>query len=189
LSFACTIVRETFNTWTPQYLHDHLGYSMSHAATMSAVFPGVGALSVLATGWLSDRLGLNGRSLLMFLGLGATAAALLVLMSVPAGVSGSLLPVLTIGVVAFCLLGPYSYLGGAFALDFGGKQASAASSGIIDGIGYLGGILAGDSVARLAAAFGWDGVFVTLAAVSALAAVCAGVLYRLYTAATRSVHA
>jgi OPA family glycerol-3-phosphate transporter-like MFS transporter len=189
LSFACTIVRETFNTWSPQYLHDHLGYSMSHAATMSAVFPGVGALSVLATGWLSDRLGLNGRSLLMFLGLGATAAALLVLMSVPAGVSGSLLPVLTIGVVGFCLLGPYSYLGGAFALDFGGKQASAASSGIIDGIGYLGGILAGDSVARLAAAFGWDGVFVTLAAVSALAAVCAGVLHRLNTAATRSVHA
>jgi OPA family glycerol-3-phosphate transporter-like MFS transporter len=189
LSFACTIVRETFNTWSPQYLHDHLGYSMSHAATMSAVFPGVGALSVLAAGWLSDRLGLNGRSLLMFLGLGATAAALLVLMSVPAGISGSLLPVLTIGVVAFCLLGPYSYLGGAFALDFGGKQASAASSGIIDGIGYLGGILAGDSVARLAAAFGWDGVFVTLAAVSALAAVCAGALYRLNTAATRSVHA
>jgi OPA family glycerol-3-phosphate transporter-like MFS transporter len=189
LSFACTIVRETFNTWSPQYLHDHLGYSMSHAATMSAVFPGVGALSVLAAGWLSDRLGLNGRSLLMFLGLGATAAALLVLMSVPAGISGSLLPVLTIGVVAFCLLGPYSYLGGAFALDFGGKQASAASSGIIDGIGYLGGILAGDSVARLAAAFGWDGVFVTLAAVSALAAVCAGVLHRLNTAATRSVHA
>jgi OPA family glycerol-3-phosphate transporter-like MFS transporter len=189
LSFACTIVRETFNTWSPQYLHDHLGYSMSHAATMSAVFPGVGALSVLAAGWLSDRLGLNGRSLLMFLGLGATAAALLVLMSVPAGISGSLLPVLTIGVVAFCLLGPYSYLGGAFALDFGGKQASAASSGIIDGIGYLGGILAGDSVARLAAAFGWDGVFVTLAAVSALAAVCAGALHRLNTAATRSLHA
>lgn len=189
LSFACTIVRETFNTWSPQYLHDHLGYSMSHAATMSAVFPGVGALSVLAAGWLSDRLGLNGRSLLMFLGLGATAAALLVLMSVPAGISGSRLPVLTIGVVAFCLLGPYSYLGGAFALDFGGKQASAASSGIIDGIGYLGGILAGDSVARLAAAFGWDGVFVTLAAVSALAAVCAGALHRLNTAAIRSVHA
>jgi len=189
LSFACTIVRETFNTWTPQYLHDHLGYSMSHAATMSAVFPGIGALSVLVAGWLSDRLGLNGRSLLMFLGLGATAAALLLLMSVPAGISGSLLPVLTIGVVAFCLLGPYSYLGGAFALDFGGKQASAASSGIIDGIGYLGGILAGDSVARLAAAFGWDGVFVTLAVVSALAAVCAGALHVLNSAATRSVHA
>ena len=65
-----------------------------------------------------------------------------------------------IGIVAFCLLGPYSYLGGAFALDFGGKQASAASSGIIDGIGYIGGVLAGDTVARIARAYGWEGVFV-----------------------------
>ena len=146
--------------------------------------------SVLLAGWLSDRLGLNGRALLLFLGLSATAAALLVLMSVRAGAAHSLLPLATIGLVAFCLLGPYSYLGGAFALDFGGKQASAASSGIIDGIGYLGGVLAGDSVARLAVAFGWDGVFVALAAVSAGAAVCAGGLYVLNArSVTQAVHA
>ena len=107
----------------------------------------------------------------MFLGLAATAAALLLLMSVPAGVSGSLLPRSDDRRGRLLPARTYSYLGGAFALDFGGKQASAASSGIIDGIGYLGGILAGDSVARLSAAFGWDGVFVTLAVVSALAAV------------------
>ena len=77
LSFGCTIMRETFNTWTPEYLREQLGYSMSHAAAMSAIFPGVGAVSVLPAGWLSDRLGLNGRSLLLFLGLAATAAALL----------------------------------------------------------------------------------------------------------------
>jgi len=179
LSFACTIIRETFNTWTPVYLHDHLGYDASHAAGLSAIFPGVGAVSVLAAGWLSDRLGLNGRSLLMFLGLAGSAAALLMLMSVRSGAGGTFVPLLTIGVIAFCLLGPYSYLGGAFALDFGGKQASAASSGIIDGIGYLGGVLAGDSVARLSNVFGWDGVFVTLAAISGLAALCAGALYLL----------
>ncbi|HEV3179408.1 MAG TPA: MFS transporter [Steroidobacteraceae bacterium] len=190
LSFTCTIIRETFNTWTPVYLRDHLGYSMSDSAGLSAIFPGVGVVSVLGAGWLSDRLGLTGRSLLMFLGLAGTAAALLLLMTVPLGVSHAWFPILTIGVVAFCLLGPYSYLGGAFALDFGGKQASAASSGIIDGIGYLGGVLAGDSVARLAVAFGWDGVFVTLACVSALAAVCAGILHVLNTqAAARAVHA
>jgi sugar phosphate permease len=179
LSFTCTIIRETFNTWTPVYLRDHLGYSMSDSATMSAVFPGVGVVSVLVAGWLSDRLGLYGRALLLSVGLLATAAALLVLVSVRAGSGHSLLPLAAIGVVAFCLLGPYSYLGGAFALDFGGKQASAASSGIIDGIGYLGGVLAGDSIARLAVAFGWDGVFVALAAVSALAALCGGALLRL----------
>jgi len=189
LSFTCTIVRETFNTWTPVYLRDHLGYSMGHSAGMSAIFPGVGAASVLLAGWLSDRLGLNGRSLLLFLGLTGTAAALLVLMSVRSGPSGGFLAVVVIGVVAFCLLGPYSYLGGAFALDFGGKQASASASGIIDGIGYLGGVLAGDTVARLSVAFGWEGVFVILAAVSAVAAVCAGGLHVLNTrAAARTIH-
>jgi sugar phosphate permease len=179
LSLGCTIIRETFNTWTPVYLRDYVGYSMSNSAGMSAIFPAVGAVSVLASGWLSDRLGVNGRALLLFLGLGATAAALLALMSIHPSSSGSLLPLIAIGAIAFCLLGPYSYLGGAFALDFGGKQASAVSSGIIDGVGYLGGVLAGDSVARVSVAFGWQGVFVTLAAISALAALGAGFLYAL----------
>jgi OPA family glycerol-3-phosphate transporter-like MFS transporter len=190
LSFTCTIIRETFNTWTPVYLRDHLGYSTSHAATLSALFPGVGAVSVLLAGWLSDRHGLNGRSLLLFLGLTATAGALLLLMSFRPGATPPVLPLAGIGLVAFCLLGPYSYLGGAFALDFGGKQASAASSGIIDGIGYLGGVLAGYGIARIAVAFGWNGVFVTLATVSAAAALCAGALHLLNTrAVTEVLHA
>jgi sugar phosphate permease len=53
------------------------------------------------------------------------------------------------------------------------------SSGIIDGVGYLGGVLAGDSVARISVMFGWHGVFMALAAVSALAAVGSGVLLAL----------
>ncbi len=177
LSLGCTIIRESFNFWTPFYLRDYLGYSVSNAARMSSVFPGVGAVSVLATGWLSDRLGVNGRSLIMFVGLGATAVALLILMTMQSSTTGSLLPLIAIGTVAFCLLGPYSYLGGALALDFGGKQAGAASSGIIDGIGYLGAVVAGDSIARVSVSFGWQGVFVALAAVSALAALGAGYLY------------
>jgi len=190
LSFTCTIIRETFNTWTPVYLRDHLGYSTSHAATLSALFPGVGVISVLLAGWLSDRHGLNGRSLLLFLGLTATAGALLLLMSLRPGATPAILPLAGIGLVAFCLLGPYSYLGGAFALDFGGKQASAASSGIIDGIGYLGGVLAGYGIAKIDVAFGWDGVFVTLAVVSAAAALCAGALHLLNArAVTEVLHA
>jgi sugar phosphate permease len=189
LSLGCTIIRETFNMWTPVYLRDYLGYSVSNAARMSAIFPGVGAVSVLATGWLSDRLGVNGRALIMFVGLAATAAALLVLMTMRSSVTGSLLPLIAIGAIAFCLLGPYSYLGGAFALDFGGKQAGAASSGIIDGVGYLGAVIAGDSIARVSVSFGWQGVFVGLAVVSALAALGAGCLYILGArAAARGTH-
>jgi MFS transporter, OPA family, glycerol-3-phosphate transporter len=140
---------------------------------------------VLLTGWLSDRLGVNGRALLMMIGLTTATAALFALMSIPAGTGTTLSPLLAIGAVAFCLLGPYSYLGGAFALDFGGKQGSAVASGMIDGIGYIGGILAGTSVTQISAAYGWQGVFVALAVVTALAALASGVLYALrYRAAT-----
>jgi OPA family glycerol-3-phosphate transporter-like MFS transporter len=179
LSFGCTIVREAFNDWNPVYLHDYLGYSTGQAASMSAIFPAVGAISVLVMGWSSDRLGVNGRALLMFVGLGSTVMALLGLMAFPPGTGSGWLPLVTIGVVAFCLLGPYSFLGGAFALDFGGKQGSAVASGLIDGVGYLGGAVAGRNLAQILVSFGWQGVFVTLAIVSALSAAAAGYLYSL----------
>jgi len=174
LSFGATIVRETFNTWTPQYLRDFAGLPVSLAAAWSALFPGVGAVSVLLSGWLSDRLGESGRAALLFVGLLGTCAGLILLTSLHAGVTGALLPLTGIGVAAFCLLGPYSYLGGAMALDFGGRQAGAVSSGIIDGVGYLGGVLAGFSVPLVAESHGWQGVFIALAAVSAVAALGAG---------------
>ena len=177
LGFATTMVRETFNTWTPVYLRDFLGYGVSRAAILSAIFPGVGAVSVLLAGWASDRLGRNCRALLLALGLLATAVALLILTGLRPASAGVVLPVAMIGVVAFCLLGPYAFLPGAFALDFGGKRAGAAASGLVDGTGYLGGVLAGTVMARLSVAFGWGGVFLTLAAVSALAAIGAGYLW------------
>ena len=170
LSFGCTVVRETFNIWTPVYLRDAVGYDPAHAASLSAVFPALGFVSVLAAGFIGDRFGPNGRPLLLLGGLSATAASLLGLMLLRLDTVPPWVAVVLVGVVAFCLLGPYSYLGGAFALDFGGHRAGAVASGIIDGVGYLGGALAGDSVARISVAFGWRGVFVALASVAAASA-------------------
>ena len=184
LNFGATMVRETFNSWTPVYLHDFVGYTFSHAASLSAIFPGVGAISVLLCGWASDRLGPNTRALLLVGGLAATAAALLLLTSMHSSPLGAIVPVMVIGLVAFCLLGPYSFLPGAFALDFGGKQAGAAASGLVDGTGYLGGVLAGWAMAQISVSYGWGGVFVTLAVVSALGALGATYLYFL-TAQTK----
>ena len=175
LSFGCTIVRETFGLWIPVYLKDYFGYSASSAASASAVFPAVGAVSVLFTGWISDRMGPSGRSMVMLFCLSAATAPLAMLGCLH-GSAATIWPVILIGAVAFFLLGPYSYLGGAFALDLGGSQAGAASSGMIDGVGYLGGILAGDSAARVSVTYGWRGVFLALTAVTALSAVAAGYL-------------
>jgi sugar phosphate permease len=179
LGFATTMVRETFNTWTPVYFRDFLGYSVSHAAAASAIFPATGALSVLLAGWTSDKLGHHCRALLLLGGLTATAAVLVLLTTLrPAG-AGSVQPIIMVGLVAFCLMGPYAFLPGAFALDFGGKQAGAIASGLVDGTGYLGGVLAGYVMGKISVAFGWGGVFTTLATVAALAALGAGYLYAL----------
>jgi len=179
LSLGCTIVRETFNDWTPVYLRDYLGYSNGDAASASAVFPAVGALSVIAAGWLSDRLGANSRAAVMAAGLTATAISLLVLAWMRPSSVAPMLPLFAIGTTALCLLGPYSYLGGALAVDFGGKQGTALSSGLIDGVGYLGSVLGGVTVARASVMFGWEGVFVALAGISLIAALGAALLHRL----------
>jgi OPA family glycerol-3-phosphate transporter-like MFS transporter len=176
LSLCTTIVRETFNTWTPTYLHKFLGYSESAAAGTSAVFPALGAVSVVVAGVMGDRLGIYGRSIVLFIGMAITTVALCLMSSVVTGAT-SALPSILIGLVGFGLLGPYSYLAGAMALDFGGKRGGATSSGLIDGVGYLGGILAGDSVARVSVHYGWGSVFIALAIISAASAVAACLLF------------
>ena len=179
LGLATTMVRETFNTWTPVYFRDFLGYSVSRAASASAIFPAAGAVSVLLAGWASDQLGHHSRALLLLGGLVATAVTLLVLMTLKPSASGALLPVVMVASVAFCLIGPYAFLPGAFALDFGGKQAGAVASGLVDGTGYLGGVLAGYAMGRLAVTFGWGAVFLALAGIAGLAALGAAYLYAL----------
>jgi OPA family glycerol-3-phosphate transporter-like MFS transporter len=175
LSLGCTLLRETFNTWTPTYFHQAIGYSVSRAAALSALFPLVGGVSVIVLGLVGDHLGRQGREWVIVTGLTIVTMALVGLSALPPDAS----PGWAIGVmmvVAFALLGPYSYLAGALALDFGGRHGSAMASGIIDGIGYLGGVLAGDSIARISVAFGWSGAFGALAAVAAISTVAAVLL-------------
>jgi sugar phosphate permease len=176
LSLGTTLVRETFNTWTPTYFNHVVGYSKGDAAGMSAVFPFFGGVAVLLTGFWSDRLGRTGRSAIMFYSLLLCAAALIALGSLRAG-GGHGWPTFLVGLVGFLVIGPYAYLAGAIALDFGGKHGSATSSGIIDGVGYLGGMLAGDTVSRVSLSFGWTGAFLALAGVTLLSSAAAAVLF------------
>jgi MFS transporter, OPA family, glycerol-3-phosphate transporter len=172
LSLGCTLVRETFNTWTPTYFHDVVGYTKGRAAEMSALFPLFGGLSVLISGFVSDRLGRSGRAVIIFGGLLLASAALFMLGMLPFGGS-RMIPTTLVALIGFLMIGPYAFLAGAIALDFGGKHGSATCSGIIDGVGYVGGILAGDSMARISVAFGWTGAFIVLGAVALVSTVAA----------------
>jgi len=176
LSLGCTFVRETFNTWTPTYFYEVVGFSQAKSAQFSALFPLFGGLSVLLFGYLSDRFGRGGRAMITFAGLVFATLALFWLATLRASAPRNL-PVALVALVGFVIIGPYSYLAGAMALDFGGKQGAATSSGIIDGVGYLGGILSGDAVARISLASGWQGAFVVLGAVTAFSTVAAAYFF------------
>ncbi|HEY9126736.1 MAG TPA: MFS transporter, partial [Acidobacteriaceae bacterium] len=107
LSLGTTLLRETFNLWTPTYFADFVGLSTADAASRSALFPLFGGVSVLVAGWMSDRLGLNGRSLVLFGGLAAGAACLFLLANV-SGHGNPWVPVGLVALIGFLLLGPYS---------------------------------------------------------------------------------
>jgi OPA family glycerol-3-phosphate transporter-like MFS transporter len=176
LSLGLTLLRETFNTWSAYYFVDALGLSESEAANYSALFPLLGGMSVLFAGWISDALGQGGRAAVIFVGCFLTAAVLLVLGAANFG-AAVLIPVALVSLVGFLMIGPYSYLAGAISLDLGGKRGSATACGIIDGVGYLGGMAAGDTVARIKLAHGWSGTFLALAGVAALTSAVAIVFF------------
>lgn len=172
LAFGTTLLRETFNLWTPTYFVQYVGLSSSVAASRSALFPLCGGLSVLLGGYLSDKLGPGGRNIIVVAGMAGCTVCLVLFGFVPS--HGDPLPAtLLVAVSGFMLLGPYSYLAGAMSLDFGGEHGSATAAGIIDGFGYIAGWISGDTVARISVTFGWRNAFETLAAVSLLTAVVA----------------
>ena len=175
LAFGTTLLRETFNLWTPTYFVQFVGLSASVAASRSALFPLCGGISVLAGGYLSDKLGPNGRNLIVVTGMTACTICLVAMGRLP-NHGSAWAPSILVGLVGFTLLGPYSYLAGAMSLDFGGERGSATAAGIIDGFGYLAGWLSGDTVARISVSFGWRNAFLVMAGVSLLTALVALVL-------------
>lgn len=184
LSVLLTLLREALNTWIPVYLHDALGLSPQAAARASALFPLFGGIAVLAAGWLADLFGPRGRAGIIALGLAGAAVAMALLAGAGADATRALA---LLSATACLLLAPYSYLAGAIALDFGGRSSSGSAAGAIDGLGYLGAVLAGDSVARLSVAFGWPTTFLCFAGVAASGCVLALAYLRAVPRATAAM--
>ena len=172
LSFGMTLIREAFNTWIPAYLVDAYALAPGTAAQYSALFPLIGGVSAIGIGIFTDRAGSGNRVTLI------VPAMVLCALSLVALAIGTVrhdfsLSLVAIGATAFFLLGPYTLLAGAMALDLGGRKGSATAAGLIDTAGYAGGTLSGFAVGRLAETGGWPAVFNVLAAIAGGVAVAA----------------
>ena len=171
-----TLIRETFNFWLPQYLAEVAGMSQGQAGQYSALFPLCGGFSVIFFGWLSDRALKGRRGAILAVTTGILSLCLLAMGLLPTDGSPTL-PVLLVCVVALLQLGPYCFLGGAMAMEMGGKKGSATASGLIYSAGYMAGALAG-AAGAVAERGGWPMAFATLAGVSLVTCV-AGVVFAL----------
>ena len=177
LSAGFTLVRETFNTWTPEYLVEAVKMAPGTAGLVSSSFPLFGGISVMICGYASDRLGNSGRAAIIFFGLLFSTPALLALGFLPLHSSPGL-AVFALGIVALVLIGPYSFLAGAVSLDLGGKRGCATACGWIDGIGYFGAIASGSGVGEIAQKLGWRAAFAFLALVTALSCLASAYYWR-----------
>lgn len=171
LSVLLTFLRVCFLTWTPLYLVEVSrasgAASVSGSIAKSSIFPAAGVVAALVVGALSDRFGPGRRAPVMAVSL--AVVVVLVLALAHGGVRSPGGSVVLIGGVGLFLLGPYSLLAGALALDASGKRGAATAAGIIDGAGYLGASSAGVLVGSIADRWGWAPAFDVVAA-AALAA-------------------
>lgn len=172
MNFGLTLIRETFNFWTPTFLTESAGMTVANASYASALFPLFGGLSAIVSGYLSDSLLAGRRGLVMVLFLLPSVAALFGL-AFWSGSGGVWVPLILISAIGFLILGPYSFLSGSISVDLGGKRGSATAAGLADTAGYLGGAASLQYVGALAESHGWAGAFTFLAIALAITTVVA----------------
>jgi sugar phosphate permease len=173
LSFTVTLMRESFNTWSVDFLVSIQGGapSLATAALQSTGFDLAGVISIVAAGYAYDRIDPSRRRWWMAGTLGVLA---FVIAALPrAAAARPLYGAILVGAIGLLVYGPYSLLAGALAVESGGAEQAATAAGIIDGAGYLAGALAGAALGRILDLGGYPLGFNILAGITAASALIA----------------
>ena len=177
LSFTLTLLRETFNTWTVDFFKTEGGAALSSqmAAFLSTPFDALGAVGIVALGAVFGRVPPVARNRLLFAILAVLAGLIVIL---PGLAKHNLLfATAAVGLVGFLSYGPYSLLSGIMAVEIRGKEYVATVAGMVDGTGYLAGILAGQEFGRVLDVGGYALAFPCLAVLALISAVLCLFLY------------
>ncbi|MDQ2643556.1 MAG: MFS transporter [Myxococcota bacterium] len=167
--FFIKFIRYALLFWLPYYLSTTRGYPGDVAAWVSSAFEIGGVAGVIGLGMYSDRARHIPRARLSALSLLGLALALFAYTPLSAyGVTANSLSLAAIGALLF---GPDALLSGAAAQDAGGPHAAAAATGLVNGVGSIGGMVAGLAVPQLSRSFGWNALFPSLVGLAVLSAV------------------
>lgn len=166
--FFIKYVRYALLFWLPYYLSARLGYAADRAAYVSNAFEAGGILGVIGLGMISDRVRRYSRATLSIVSLIGLSVSLAVCAALPPGEVW--LTVLCLALVGAFLFGPDALLSGAAAQDAGGA-AAATATGLVNGVGSIGGMLEGLTLPLISAHFGWQAMFPLLAGSALCAAI------------------
>lgn len=179
LSYFCfNAVRYAFMNWGIQYFADFHGQQVKNSAFMAVVFPLIGSLGAISSGWVSDRFFQSRRAPVCAIMLLALAGACLAFIPIPKGeivMATSLL-----GVAGFLIYGPDAILTGAAAIDLAHPKAAASAAGFIMAMGNLGSALvSGAGVGKVLdmSQGNWNPVFIILAGLSVVASLMSMLLW------------
>jgi OPA family glycerol-3-phosphate transporter-like MFS transporter len=179
LSYFCfNAVRYAFMNWSIQYFKVFHGEDIKKSAFMAVVFPLIGSLGAISSGWASDRFFQSRRAPVCTIMLLCLAGLCLAFIPIPAGEW-----LYGVGILAgagFMIYGPDAILTGAATIDLSHPKAAASATGFIMAMGNLGAFLvAGFGVGLLLDMGGgsWTWVFVALSILSVMAAGMAVLLW------------
>jgi OPA family glycerol-3-phosphate transporter-like MFS transporter len=177
LSFALTLMRETFNTWTVDFFKTEGGAGISNrmAAFMATPFDAFGAVGIVTLGWAFGRMKRRARNRLLFAILLVLTVLVYCLPSFPR--ENLWLPTVAVAFIGFLAYGPYSLLAGVLSVEIQGKERVGTVAGIVDGVGYIAGILAGQEFGKIVDVGGYKLGFHCLASLTLISAILCLFLY------------
>ncbi len=178
-SFLTTLLRSVFLFWTPKFLFD-IGLGASSAILRSAIFPLLGVAGTVFIGWYTDHYARNGdRARMMWIMLSVLVFCMIAI-SVLSGASEPNFNMILffLGASGFFLLGPYSMSSGCLTLDIAGAKGAGSCTGIIDGMGYIGGAIAAFAAGILSDYLGWPQVFLVLSVFAVVSTLSAWLMSR-----------
>jgi len=130
------VPRYAINHWGVVYLQIEKSYSLVEAGVVVSLFPLVGIVGTLCSGWISDRFFAARRApLTLAYGL-LFVGALAALFYGPPG--HPWLVRAAMGTGGFAIGGLLVFLGGLAAMDISSRRAAGAALGLVGGMSYLG---------------------------------------------------
>ena len=165
-NFFVYIARYSMLDWGPTYLKEVKGASLGHGGLSTLLLEFSGALGMLATGWLSDRIG--GRRGLV--SAACMAPCVLVFWALTLTPPGMLwLDLALLSLIGFLVYAPVMMLG-VMSLDLTAKEAAGTAAGFVGLFGYLGRVVQGKGIGWLAQHHGWGPALTCVLACAAFAA-------------------